>query len=62
MSSELGGSQEDGTTKTMKHKLRLKKLLNGRDEEWDAIVAKKNGSLTLLDLPIDVLKMIVDEV
>jgi hypothetical protein len=40
---------------------KLSKLLKGREEEWTA-VAKKDGPLQLLDLPMDVLKEIVKEV
>lgn len=40
---------------------KLSKLLKGKEEEWTA-VAKKNGPLQLLDLPMDVLKEIVKEV
>lgn len=40
---------------------KISSLLKGREQEWTA-VAKKEGPLRLLDLPMDVLKEIVKEV
>ncbi|GME22108.1 Armadillo-like helical [Neofusicoccum parvum] len=37
----------------------LTKLLNGKEKEWTAIAAKK-GPIQLLDLPVDILKAIID--
>lgn len=39
----------------------LSRLLQGKEKEW-AAVAERNGSLQLLDLPVDILKEIVREV
>ena len=39
----------------------ISKLLQGKEKEWSA-VAEKNGNLQLLDLPVDVLKEIVNHV
>lgn len=39
----------------------LTKLLNGKEKEWTAI-AEKKGPIQLLDLPVDILKAIIDHV
>ena len=39
----------------------ISKLLQGKEKEWSA-VAEKNGNLQLLDLPVDILKEIVNHV
>lgn len=39
----------------------MSKLLQGKEKEWAAVIEKK-GPLTLLDLPVDILKEIVREV
>lgn len=42
---------------------KLSKLLEGKEQEWTAVVEKqKAGPLRLLDLPMDILKEIVKEV
>jgi len=40
---------------------KLLDLLKGKEKEW-AAARKKNGSLELLDLPLDILKCIIKEV
>lgn len=37
-------------------------LPKDKEQEWSAVVEKRNGPLRLLDLPMDVLKEIVKEV
>jgi hypothetical protein len=44
-----------------KHDEVLARLLHGKEKEWSAI-AEKNGPLQLLDLPIDILKEIVNHI
>lgn len=39
----------------------LRKLLKGKQDEWSAAVSRKQGKLTLLELPLDVLRIIVAE-
>lgn len=39
----------------------LKRLLKGKEKEWTA-VAEKKGPLRLLDLPVDVLREIINQV
>lgn len=38
----------------------MRKLLKGKEEEWNA-VSRRMGKLTLLELPLDVLRLIVNE-
>ncbi|KAM0282471.1 hypothetical protein ACHAQH_002985 [Verticillium albo-atrum] len=39
----------------------LRKLLKGKEEEWSA-VSRRTGRLTLLELPLDILRLIVNEI
>ncbi|KAM0517239.1 hypothetical protein ACHAPS_008304 [Verticillium nonalfalfae] len=39
----------------------LRKLLKGKEEEWSA-VSRRTGRLTLLELPFDILRLIVNEI
>jgi len=39
----------------------LKRLLKGKEKEWTA-VAEKKGPLRLLDLPVDILREIINQV
>lgn len=39
----------------------IKRLLKGKEKEWSA-VAEKKGPLRLLDLPVDVLRDIINQV
>jgi hypothetical protein len=39
----------------------ISRLLKGKEQEWDAI-RSKTGPLHLLDLPVDILRLIVKEV
>ncbi|KAL2756236.1 hypothetical protein ACRALDRAFT_1056956 [Sodiomyces alcalophilus JCM 7366] len=39
----------------------MRKLLRGKEQEWNA-VSRRTGKLTLLELPLDVLRLIVNEV
>ncbi|ROT36934.1 hypothetical protein SODALDRAFT_298640 [Sodiomyces alkalinus F11] len=39
----------------------MRKLLKGKEEEWNA-ASRRTGKLTLLELPLDVLRLIVNEV
>lgn len=41
---------------------KISNLLKDKEQEWTAVVEKRNGPLQLLDLPMDVLKEIVKEV
>ena len=45
----------------MATEVRIGKLLKGKEKEWSAAV-KKDGPLKLLDLPLDVLKDILNKV
>ncbi len=40
----------------------VRKLLKGKEDEWTAVISRKQGKLTLLELPLDVLRLIVAEV
>lgn len=40
----------------------LRKLLKGKEHEWSAAISRKQGKLTLLELPLDILRMVVSEV
>lgn len=40
----------------------VRKLLKGKEKEWAAVVYGKQGKLTLLELPLDILRLIVSEV
>ncbi|KAH6674052.1 F-box domain-containing protein [Plectosphaerella plurivora] len=40
----------------------LRKLLKGKEHEWSAAISRKQGKLTLLELPLDVLRLIVAEI
>ena len=51
---------QSGETST-KHDDVIARLLHGREKEWSAIV-EKHGPLELLDLPIDILKEIVNHI
>ena len=39
----------------------ISKFLKGKEREWEA-VSQRKGPLTLLELPVDVLRLIVKEV
>jgi len=39
----------------------IKRLLKGKEKEWSA-VAEKKGPLRLLDLPVDILREIINQV
>lgn len=43
-------------------KTKISNFLKDKEQEWTAVVEKRNGPLRLLDLPMDVLKEIVKEV
>lgn len=41
----------------------MRKLMKGKDKEWDAVAPSKSGKkLTLLELPVDILRLIIKEV
>ncbi|KAL1623976.1 hypothetical protein SLS56_008028 [Neofusicoccum ribis] len=52
-------SAEPMAADAQRSKEALTKLLNGKEKEWTAIAAKK-GPIQLLDLPVDILKAIID--
>ncbi|EKG10480.1 Armadillo-like helical [Macrophomina phaseolina MS6] len=52
-------SAEPMATDAQRPKEALTKLLNGKEKEWTAI-AEKKGPIQLLDLPVDILKAIID--
>ncbi|RBQ75774.1 hypothetical protein VDGD_08757 [Verticillium dahliae] len=57
-------SQADGQlppNPTEEAAMALRKLLKGKEEEWSA-VSRRTGRLTLLELPFDILRLIVNEV
>lgn len=54
-------SAEPMATDAQRPKEALTKLLNGKEKEWTAI-AEKKGPIQLLDLPVDILKAIIDHV
>lgn len=56
-------SQEDGdqVKEGPNYKDKLKRLLKGKEKEWTA-VAEKKGPLRLLDLPVDILREIINQV
>ncbi|KAF6818618.1 hypothetical protein CSOJ01_01783 [Colletotrichum sojae] len=40
----------------------MRKLMKGKDKEWDAVASAKSGKkLTLLELPVDILRLIIKE-
>lgn len=41
----------------------MRKLMKGKDKEWDAVTSTKSSGkkLTLLELPVDVLRLIIKE-
>lgn len=59
--SRLNSSSEDETN-AQRHRIKLAKLLKGKEEEWAAVAKRKSGPLKLLDLPLDILKEIIKEV
>ncbi|KAK0367996.1 F-box domain-containing protein [Colletotrichum limetticola] len=41
----------------------MRKLMKGKDKEWDAVAPSKSGKkLTLLELPVDILRLIIKEI
>ncbi|KAM0322901.1 hypothetical protein ACHAQA_009243 [Verticillium albo-atrum] len=57
-------SQADGQlapNPTEEAAMALRKLLKGKEEEWSA-VSRRTGRLTLLELPLDILRLIVSEI
>lgn len=41
----------------------MRKLMRGKDKEWDAVTSTKSSGkkLTLLELPVDILRLIIKE-
>lgn len=41
----------------------MRKLMKGKDKEWDAVVSttRSGKKLTLLELPVDILRLIIKE-
>lgn len=62
LSPNSPNAQANEANNATKTKAGLARLLKGKESEWAAVIAKKKGSLRLLDLPMDVLKEIVKEV
>ena len=59
--TEPPNEAEAGPETTAAIRLSLSKFLKGKEKEWDA-VSKRQGPLRLLDLPLDVLHLVVKEV
>ena len=59
--TELAKLVTQPVEESSKHDQVLARLLHGKEKEWSAI-AEKSGPLELLDLPIDILKEIVNHI
>lgn len=58
---EDAGTRPASATATDRTTSTISKFLKGKEREWDALSQRK-GPLTLLELPVDILRLIVKEV
>lgn len=53
---------DDDTDAGDDHSAVMRKLMKGKDKEWDAVASSRSGKkLTLLELPVDILRLIIKE-